>query len=76
MPVIQSPGVDSAPPRSDDDMGYMASVLARGLVKLGYDKGPAEEMVSQSIRALMIQGVEITEQEILQQALCPNGSRR
>ena len=48
----------------------------RGLAKLGYDKGEAEEMIAQAIRTLMLEGIDITEQEILQQALCPHGRRK
>ena len=70
MPVIESTAVDSHPPRTDNDV---APALVRGLVRLGYSKAEAQERIAGAIRTLMVEGIEITEREILQRALCPHG---
>ena len=72
MPVIEAAPVSSAPAGNDLDV---VPALTRALVQLGYGREEAGRRIARATHALMAEGGEITEQGILQQALCPNGSR-
>ena len=77
MPVVEAAHVDPVPTRSNLDVDIVPA-LTSGLGKLGYGREEAGQRIAEAIRTLMTrtlmtQSVEITEQRILQQALCPNG---
>ena len=50
--------------------------LPRGLKRLGYTKNEAKRVVTDAIRVLVAEGAELTDQEIIQQALIPGGRKK